>query len=71
MEGTEVLGFLTEGGDLYCSKDCAGARGHFAGIEVDQDEYEALVDDGRQQPVTVCPGCGAAFAVEWPEREPS
>lgn len=71
MENAETMGFLTTDGVLFCSQACAGARGHGEGMEVDQDDYEALVDDGKQEAVTVCPGCGAPFAVEWPEREPS
>ena len=69
-EQSEALGFLAENGVLYCSRACARARGHSEGADVDQDEYDSLVDDGKLAAVSVCPGCGAEFAVDWPERGP-
>jgi hypothetical protein len=65
-----AIGFLAQNGVLYCSQACARAQGHSEGAEVDQDEYDSLVEDERLAAVTVCPGCGAEFAIDWPERGP-
>lgn len=67
-ERQEVIGYLTDDGVLYCSRECPGAKKR-AGREVDQDEYEALVEGGGLVPESVCPGCGAEFSVQWPEDE--
>jgi hypothetical protein len=70
-EVSEVIGFLSSHGVLYCSQACASSHGVSAGYEVDQDEYESLVESGSLQPVGLCPSCGAEFPVSWPEREPN
>lgn len=70
-EQDDAIGFLATDGVLYCSRTCAVKREQLAGYEVDQDEYESLLGEGSLPPGTVCPGCGAEFAVSWPEREPS
>ncbi|HEU5250529.1 MAG TPA: hypothetical protein VFW15_11135 [Thermoanaerobaculia bacterium] len=69
----DVIGFLGSDGVLYCSRACASRLGVSAGYEVDQDEYESLVESESLQGVGVglCPGCGAEFIVTWPEREPN
>jgi len=67
----DVIGFLGSDGALYCSKDCALRQGSFSGYEVDQDEYESLVESEALSPGALCPGCGAEFAVSWPNREPN
>ncbi len=69
-EQLEVMGFLAENGVLYCSRACAIAQGQSRGNEVDQDEYEGLVEGGTLAEATLCPVCGAEFAVEWPEPGP-
>jgi hypothetical protein len=69
-EQPEALGFLAANGVLYCSRACARAAGHFEGADVDQQEYDSLVEDGKAAAVTVCPGCGAEFSIDWPERGP-
>ena len=69
-EQVEVMGFLAKNGVLYCSRACATAHGQSGGNDVDQDEYEALVEGGTLPLATLCPVCGAEFAVEWPEPEP-
>ncbi|HTO87535.1 MAG TPA: hypothetical protein VMR54_08400 [Thermoanaerobaculia bacterium] len=66
-ETLETMGFLAENGVLYCSRACAIAQGQVGGNEVDLDEYEGLFEGGTLPPATLCPVCGAEFAVEWPE----
>ena len=66
-----AIGFLTSDGVLYCSKECASDHGVSSGYDVDQDEYESLVESESLQAVDLCPGCGAEFPVSWPEREPN
>lgn len=67
----DMIGFLGSDGTLYCSKDCALRQGSFTGYEVDQDEYESLVESEALSAGGLCPGCGAEFAVSWPDREPN
>jgi hypothetical protein len=67
----DVIGFLGSDGALYCSKACALRQGSFAGYEVDQDEYESLVESESLSAGGLCPGCGSEFAVSWPDREPN
>lgn len=67
----DVIGFVGSDGALYCSKACALREGNFAGYEVDQDEYESLVEGESVSAGALCPGCGAEFAVSWPDREPN
>ena len=67
----DVIGFLGTDGALYCSRTCASSHGVQVGYEVDQDEYESLLESGSLQAVGLCPGCGAEFTVSWPEREPN
>ena len=67
----DVIGFLGGDGVLYCSEACASRNGVTVGYEVDQDEYESLVESESLQAVSLCPGCGSEFAVSWPEREPN
>ena len=69
-EHENVIGFLVRDGVLFCSRDCAARHGGAIGYEVDQDEYEALVESGSVAAEGLCPACGAEFAVSWPEREP-
>jgi len=72
MEDFPAIGFLaSEDGVLFCSRACALERGKSNGYEVDQDEYEALVEAGDLASGLVCPACGAEFRVSWPERQPS
>jgi hypothetical protein len=59
------IGFLANDRQLYCSRECAGGR---PGREVDLDEYQSLEEGRRVEPVTLCPGCGAEFPVDWPGR---
>ena len=70
-EEREVIGFLAADGVLYCSEACARRKGKSGGNEVDQDEYDSLVENGAAGAGAVCPGCGAEFPVEWAERERS
>lgn len=67
----DMIGFLGSDGALYCSKECALRQGSFTGYEVDQDEYESLVESETLSAGGLCPGCGAEFAVSWPHREPN
>jgi len=67
----EAIGFLGSDGILYCSRACALRQGCFAGYEVDQDEFESLVESESLSTGGLCPGCGAEFAVSWPDREPN
>jgi hypothetical protein len=70
-EVSESIGFLGSAGALYCSEECASAHGVSSGYDVDQDEYESLVESESLQAVDLCPGCGAEFPVFWPEVEPN
>jgi hypothetical protein len=70
-EAFEVIGFLSGDGVLYCSQACASNHGISVGYDVDQDEYESLVESESLKPVGLCPGCGSEFAVSWPEPEPN
>ncbi len=69
-EQTDAIGFLAKDGVLFCSRECASRHGGVIGYEVDQDEYEALVESESIQPGGLCAGCGAEFSVSWPDREP-
>jgi hypothetical protein len=68
---SEVIGFLSSDGVLYCSQACASAHGISEGYDVDQDDYDSLIESKSLQAVGLCPGCGAEFPVSWPEREPN
>jgi hypothetical protein len=68
---SDVMGFLTIKGVLYCSPSCASDHGISLGNDVDQDEYESLVESESVRAVSLCPTCESEFAVSWPEREPS
>jgi hypothetical protein len=68
---TEVIGFLGSDGTLYCTRACASGHGVTVGNEVDQDEYEALVESESVRPLALCPACGMEFPFSWPEREPN
>ena len=68
---SEAIGFLSSDGVLYCSLACASNHGISVGYDVDQDEYESLIESESLQAVGLCPGCGAEFPVSWPEREPN
>ncbi len=65
------IGFLASDGVLFCSSACALREGRRAGCEVDQDEYESLVESGSLPPRGLCPACGAEFSISWPEHEPN
>ena len=71
MDDQDVIGFLGSDGVLYCSKACALRQGSFSGYEVDQDDYESLLEGGSLSAGGLCSGCGAEFAVSWPNREPN
>ena len=45
-EESNAIGFLASDGVLYCSMACAKQQGRRTGYEVDQDEYESLIDSG-------------------------
>jgi hypothetical protein len=68
---SDGIGFLSGDGVLYCSQACASNHGISVGYDVDQDQYESLVESESLQPVGLCPGCGSELAVSWPEREPN
>jgi hypothetical protein len=68
---SDVIGFLSSDGVLYCSQACASSHGVSAGYDVDQDEYEALVVSESLEAVSLCPGCGSEFTVSWLDREPN
>lgn len=68
-ENTEIMGFVGDDGALYCSRACAARRGVLEGNDVDTDEFEGLVESGSIRAGGLCPGCGAEFAVAWPDRE--
>jgi hypothetical protein len=70
-ESLDAIGFLGSDGILYCSRACAVKEGRTVGYEVDQDEYESLVENEAIAEGSLCPGCGAEFAVSWPDREPN
>lgn len=71
-EPTNPVGFLSKDGVLYCSKPCAKSDGRSLGYEVDQDDYDSLIDHESVQAGGLCPACGAEFAAfSWPESEPS
>ncbi len=71
VEEENVIGFLGSDGVLYCSEACALSRGSFAGYEVDQDQYESLLENESLPGGGLCPACGAEFAASFPEREPN
>lgn len=70
-ENTEpamVVGYLGRDSVLYCSRDCAAARGQKDAVPVDQDEYQTLVDGGTLNASdVVCPVCGSEYPQDWPE----
>ena len=70
-EQSDTIGFLAADGTLYCSQSCALLQGRPTGYDVDDDEYESLLEGGSLTAGGVCPACGAEFAVSWPEREPN
>ena len=70
-EQEDVIGFLGSDGALYCSKACAYQHGSVAGFEVDQDEYEGLMESWSLSAGGLCPACGSEFADPWPERLPN
>jgi hypothetical protein len=70
-ENENVIGFLAKDGVFFCSRECGARHGATIGYEVDQDEYDALVENGSVAAEGLCPGCGAEFVVSWPEREPN
>jgi hypothetical protein len=70
-EVTDVIGFLGSDGSLYCSLACATEHGISTGNDVDQDEYEALVESESVRALALCPGCGTEFPFSWPDREPN
>lgn len=70
-EGNGAIGFLTTDGSLYCSRDCALRDGKPGGYDVDEEEYESLLEGASLAPGIVCPSCGSEFTVSWPEREPN
>ncbi len=67
----DAIGFLGSDGVLYCSRTCAVKQARIGGYEIDQDDYEGLVESEALAAGSVCPGCGAEFAVSWPDREPN
>jgi hypothetical protein len=70
-EENGAIGFLTTDGSLYCSRACALRDGKPGGYDVDQEEYESLLEGGSLASGIVCPSCGSEFAVSWAEREPN
>ncbi|MEX0880401.1 MAG: hypothetical protein WD451_11840 [Thermoanaerobaculia bacterium] len=68
-EQTGAIGFLGSDGALYCSRACALRQGT-DGDEVDQEEYESLLEGDSLQPGSLCPVCGGEFPVSWPDRQP-
>lgn len=68
---SEVAGFLSSEGVLYCSRACALAHGVSDGYDVDPDDADSLVESRSLRAVGLCPGCGAEFPVSWMEREPN
>ncbi len=72
-ENTEpalLVGYLGRDGVLYCSRDCAAARGHKDAAPVDQAEYQALVDRGTVRAgQLVCPVCGSEYPIDWPDED--
>lgn len=66
---TDVIGFLGSDGSLYCSRACAAVHGVPVGNDVDQDEYDALVESESVRALALCPGCGTEYPFSWPERE--
>jgi len=70
-EALDAIGFVGSDGVLYCSRSCALEQGRTVGYEVDQNEYEGLVESGALESGSVCPACGAEFAVSWADREPN
>ena len=71
-EHENVIGFLGEKGVLYCSRDCSSLAGGAFGDEIDQEEYEALLESESIPAAGLCcPACGAEFVVSWPDPEPS
>jgi hypothetical protein len=72
MEETlDAIGFLGSDGVLYCSRGCALERGRTVGYDVDQDDYDGMVESGALQAASLCPACGAELAASWPDREPN
>jgi hypothetical protein len=72
MEETpDTIGFLGSDGVLYCSRSCALERGRSAGYDVDEDDYDGMVESGALQAASFCPACGAEFSPSWREREPN
>jgi hypothetical protein len=65
------IGFLGSDGALYRSKDCALRQGSRSGYDVDQDEYESLIESETLSAGGLCPGCGAEFAVSWHDLQPN
>jgi hypothetical protein len=68
MEMETRIGYLGSNGTLHCSEPCARTAGVTEGRFVDGEEYESLVETGRAAAATLCPVCGAEFAIDWPER---
>jgi hypothetical protein len=72
MEETlEMIGFLGSDGVLYCSRFCALRKARSGGCDVDQDDYDGMVESGALQAASFCPACGSEFTASWPDREPS
>jgi hypothetical protein len=69
-EQSNVIGFLGSDGALYCCRACALRQG-IDGDEVDQDEYESLLEGDSLRPGSLCPVCGSEFPVSWPDRQPN
>jgi hypothetical protein len=65
MEMETGIGYLGLNGTLYCAEPCVRTAGVTEGRFV---EYESLVETGRAAAATLCPVCGAEFAIDWPER---
>jgi hypothetical protein len=52
-EQPDVIGFLGSNGTLYCSRACALRQGT-EGDEVDQDEYDSLLEGESLRPGSLC-----------------
>jgi hypothetical protein len=63
LDVSQVLGYLGRDNVLYCSPGCAAARGQTDAAPVDQQGYQALVEQGAA-PGVVCPVCGSDYPID-------
>jgi hypothetical protein len=63
----EILGWLGADRRLYCSEICAARAGQRDAEPVDQDEFDALMEEEGLVIGASCPACGTRYPVAWAE----